>query len=234
MIKSLTFLLLTISSLTYGQEKPFPLSRFPGELVTDKKVNHLEELYLQERVVQNTLPFFMTNYAKDTIWGYYVVNLPLQIQNRNFRIIVNEKGNVIKSKFKPDEIEDFVFYMQHDTVQFKSLKLKKKTWREISRDKTENLTTKSLSDKTRDKSYSNKLAHLILSDRISLYTIYWDKKLTESTDFIIYRNELFLFSYEYFIHKGFISSKITKNEFYAHKPLEWIKAFNSILAKHYQ
>ncbi len=238
--KILLFGLLFFNWISYAQESAslyFPIKS--TEAIKSKKsskaYNELEREYLNHELDTKKLPFFMTNYAHDTIWGYAKIKGPKLIQKKGVTITVNEMGELNHYTIKPNDVESLTIYYGKDSVKFRTIYFSEDVFKRINKG-------------TIDKSYyNNEIAQhkrtdntppallLVLNEgHIILLQYVINEDQSNSTYFIIYRNQLFIYSYEYFLSKGMITAEITEKEFYKIHPKFWVGLFNKHFSMYYQ
>lgn len=240
LLKILLLYFLIFAGSSYAQQNKalyFPVKT--TETLKGKKnvkaYNELEREYLNHELDTKNLPFFMTNYAHDTIWGYAKIKGPKYIQKKGVNITVNEMGELNHYNIKPNDVESLTIYYGKDSVKFRTIYFSEDVFKKINKG-------------TIDKSYYNKeiAQHkrtdntppallLVLNEGyffLLQYVINEDQ--SNSTYFIIYRNQLFIYSYEYFLSKGMITKDISEKDFYKIHPKFWVSLFNRHLAEYYQ
>ena len=85
------FLFFQVGFFTFGQcdtiiQTHFPVRSFPDSLIRSSKriYSKLDLSFRNGKIKGVKLPFFISNYASDTIWGFTVVKKTSKIQTKNF------------------------------------------------------------------------------------------------------------------------------------------------------
>lgn len=233
------FLFFQVVFFTFGQcdtliHSHFPVRTLPDSLKGSSKriYSKLDLSFRNGKVKGVKLPFFISNYASDTIWGFTIVKKTSKIQTKSFDIIVNERGDINTYKMTPADVSSLVMYKGKDSIFFRSVWFSNAMYSKIINgeiEKSDYLVNQHQGVRISE----NKpiLLQELVRNRISLLEYHVPKKGGKSIFFIYYRNELYIYSYDFFKTKGFISETITEEQFYSAHPYRWVRLFNYLLLK---
>ncbi len=231
------FLFFQFNFFGFGQcdtisQKHFPIRTFPDSLKGSSKriYSKLDLSFRNGKIKGVKLPFFISNYASDTIWGFTVVKKTSKIQTKNFEIIVNERGEVNTYKMTPADVSSLVMYKGKDSVCFRSVWFSNNMYSKILNGEIEK-SDYLINQHQGVRISENKpiLLQELVRNKVSLLEYHVPKRGDKSVFFIYYRNELYIYSYDFFKSRGFVTDEVSEQQFYSVHPYRWIRLFNYLL-----